>query len=381
MKRITVSILAMLVMAVVYSQSIAYTFYYDEVWIDGRGEPDGKPGVGKVVIYDNLDVVFEGRSTAFGNFKPSFKIQSASTSLDIFLTIKSSSDENCEQIILGSNGVIAIYSDKRNPNNEIKYSLSSNDTERNSLTMESMMSAFKNRKGIFSTFRSEADLELPLKIEGYASNYRVTSRAGGDEIAYSVRTKTGKMIDETVFEDFDVSSDAYWADVSFHTEAAFLLKTEPNTTGSTRTATITVTPHKSDIKTYMTVTQPSMVAKVNRVWVEHNKFKGLMKGMKIHVEFETFNVRGIQGNCNAYFSFSNGNKLFDYNGNYRAVDGQVCCPGYFTSGYDNTIYTDFELFMPYSELHISGSADCYFIVEVQVAGQSAASEKISFSFY
>ena len=124
-----------------------------------------------------------------------------------------------------------------------------------------------------------------------------------------------------------------------------------------------------------------MVAKVNRVWVEHNKFKGLMKGMKIHVEFETFNVRGIQGNCNAYFSFSNGNKLLDYNGNYRAIDGQVCCPGYFTSGYDNTIYTDFELFMPYSELHISGSADCYFIVEVQVAGQSAASEKISFSFY
>lgn len=37
--------------------------------------------------------------------------------------------------------------------------------------------------------------------------------------------------------------------------------------------------------------------------------------------------------------------------------------------------------MPYAELHINGRADCYFIVEVQVAGQSVASEKVSFNVY
>lgn len=382
MKHLFFSLLVLLSMITGYSQSVVYVFYFDEVWVGDRGEPNSKPGTGKITVYDNLSIVYEGRSSTFGNFRTEFNIQTASTTFDTWFNVYSGSDkDNCQWITFFTDATNTFYFDKRNPNNEITYSLSTTNKSRNASQMNAMLLAFNNRTGIFSSFRSQSDIELPLKIEGRTSNYSVRANAGGDEIAYSVRTKTGKMIDETVFEDYEVSSDSYWADVSFHTEAAFLLKTQPNTTGSTRTATISINAKGSDIVTKMTVTQPSMVAKVNRVWVEHNKRKGLVKGMKIHVEFETFNVRGVFGYCNAYFWFANGNKLFDYNGYYRATDGQVCCSGSFNSPYDSTIYHDFELFMPYNELHINGSADCYFMVEVQVAGQSAASEKISFNVY
>lgn len=382
MKRVILSIFAIIAAVTAYAQTAVYTFYFDEVWVDGRGEKNAKPGKGKITIYDNLDVVFEGSSSHFGNFRTDFKIQSASSAYDAMLYLFSGPDnDNCESLSFVAKASHVYYNDNRNPNNKICYGLVSSDRTSNESKMESLMSAFKNHTGIFSSFRSQADIELPLKIEGRTSNYSVRAKASGEETAYAVRSKTGKMVNETAFKDYEVSSDSYWADVSFRTEAAFLLKTEPNTTGRSRTATITVKAKNNDIATTMTVTQPAMVAKINRVWVEHNKRKGLIKGMKIHVEFETFNVRGITGYCNAYFSFANGNKLFDYNGNFRATDGQVCCPGYFTSGYDNTIYNNFELFMPYAELHINGRADCYFIVEVQVAGQSVASEKVSFNVY
>ena len=150
-----------------------------------------------------------------------------------------------------------------------------------------MLEAFNNRTGIFVNFRSAKEIELPLKVDGRASDFKTTIPSGEYEKSYSVRTKSGKMVNETQFKDYEVWSDSHWAKIDLKTDAAFLLKTEANTTGYTRTANIYV--KSGDVTTTMTVSQPSEVAKIKRVWVDHNCYSGFVKGMKIHVEFETYN--------------------------------------------------------------------------------------------
>ena len=98
------------------------------------------------------------------------------------------------------------------------------------------------------------------------------------------------------------------------------------------------------------------------------------------MKFETYNVRGYNGECAAYFYFSDGTKLKDYNYQYSSVDGQVSVGGSFSPNYDSAIFNDYVLFMPYSELHISGSAQCKFHVDVRIGGEVVQSEEVFFTF-
>ena len=220
---------------------------------------------------------------------------------------------------------------------------------------------------------------LPLTIDGRTSGYHVNVPGKKKDYVYAVKTRNGQYVKDTKLEDFTVTSDFYWARIKRKTESAFQVDLDENTSGSPRTATITV---KADgVATTMTITQASLASKINRVWVEHNKRQGLIKGMKIHVSFETFNMRGMQGQINACFFFANGTKLMDYNGYYRAIDGQVCTYQNFVPPYDATTYNDFTLFIPYSELHVQGAADCKFNVVVHIGGQMITSDYVSFSLY
>ena len=244
--------------------------------------------------------------------------------------------------------------------------------------MEECVNALNNHTGPFRGFISEAETELPPAIEGYTTTRNVQFPAAGGRECYSVRTKTGKLIYDTKWKDYKVSSDANWCEVKYKTGAAFCIVADANTTGSSRSSLITVT--VGDKATQMKVTQPSLTAKILNVWVEHNKFSGLVKGMRIHVKFETYNVRGYNGECAAYFYFSDGTKLKDYNYQYSSVDGQVSVGGSFSPNYDSAIFNDYVLFMPYSELHISGSAQCKFHVDVRIGGEVVQSEEVFFTF-
>ena len=244
--------------------------------------------------------------------------------------------------------------------------------------MEACLDAIKNSTGIFRNFSSEADRELPLTVNGYNTGKVFTVPANGGDTVYPVRTKTGKMVSDTKIGDYTATSDSYWCEINTKTDAAILLRTSANTTGYERKATITV--EAGGKTTTVRVSQPSCTAVVKNVWVEHNKFSGLVKGMRIHFDFETYNMRGRTGECGAYFFFANGQKLMDYNYQYRALDGQVCVCTNFTPGYDNTSYNDVQLFMPYSELHINGSATCKFYVQIAIGGQYAISQEYSFTY-
>ncbi len=94
-------------------------------------------------------------------------------------------------------------------------------------------------------------------------------------------------------------------------------------------------------------------SKVNKVWVDHNVYQNGQKGMKIHIDFETKGAKGHTIWPVAYFYYSDGTKLQDYDGNYNTADNQVSTSQKGTATYDHSLWSDFTLFLPYDQLHLS----------------------------
>ncbi len=109
--------------------------------------------------------------------------------------------------------------------------------------------------------------------------------------------------------------------------------------------------------------------KFHEIWVDHNAHKGSEKGMKIHAKFEVSNLKDVSCRAAAYFYYSSGNRLKDYNNLFCSKDGFVSIGKDFNPGYEESIYNDFELFMPYSELHMNdGKHDLKFYIALYIEG-------------
>ena len=358
-----------------HAQKAVYTFLFDSIKM-GETE-EYTDGTGSIVIYDNQTVTVSATRAKSKTITYSFQFSSFATlegKLGFHLYYGTDCDDNNKNIFLALNGCLGDYSDKASGIKIVFY----DEQNRNQNAMETCLDAMSGRTGVFRNFASEADRELPLTVNGYNTGKVFTVPANGGDTVYPIRTKTGKMVCDTKIGDYTATSDSYWCEINTKTDAAILLRTSANTTGYERKATITV--EAGGKTTTVRVSQPSCTAVVKNVWVEHNKFSGLVKGMRIHFDFETYNMRGRTGECGAYFFFANGQKLMDYNYQYRALDGQVCVCTNFTPGYDNTSYNDVQLFMPYSELHINGSATCKFYVQIAIGGQYAISQEYSFTY-
>lgn len=102
-------------------------------------------------------------------------------------------------------------------------------------------------------------------------------------------------------------------------------------------------------------------ATINSVTVDHNYYQNGVKGMKIHVSFDVVNAYRHDLSVVAWFSHNNskGNKLMDRDGRYRTKDGQVSTSENACPGYENSTYSDFTLFLPYSQLDLKRSAQRY----------------------
>lgn len=128
-------------------------------------------------------------------------------------------------------------------------------------------------------------------------------------------------------------------------------------------------------------TEPEPTASIEKIWLEHNKwFMGVLKGMEVHVKFQTFNRRGVAGFCNALFYLSDGRQIMDTNFQYRSLTGQVMATQSFIPPYDNTTFNDLVIFIPYTELHLDGHWECKVQVEVLLDGQTAKSDFAYFTY-
>ena len=112
--------------------------------------------------------------------------------------------------------------------------------------------------------------------------------------------------------------------------------------------------------------QPS--AKFEKVWIIRNDLEGYSrKGMFIHAHFSLSGMKDRQAHVVANFELANGLPLKDTNKKYCALDGQVCVFEDINEiPYDQTIWTDYLLFIPNDELHLNSGhkTDCRFRVNI-----------------
>jgi hypothetical protein len=113
------------------------------------------------------------------------------------------------------------------------------------------------------------------------------------------------------------------------------------------------------------VTTAAPKASIEKIWVEYNVTENELQGLRIHTKFNIYNYKGIGGNCIAYFYTNDGTPLKDYNNRYYTSTGFVSANTKFEPAYENTLFNDLTIFIPYDELHVAnGSHDLKFRVEL-----------------
>lgn len=123
-------------------------------------------------------------------------------------------------------------------------------------------------------------------------------------------------------------------------------------------------PEKKNIVTEeKKISKPLINATIEDISFEGNAYQDGVKGMLIHLKFNTTNMQYIKGSASAYFYFNNGTKLKDFNGIYSSADGQVSSGTDFTPPFEKTSYKELTIFIPHSEIHINrGTHDLKFHV-------------------
>lgn len=89
------------------------------------------------------------------------------------------------------------------------------------------------------------------------------------------------------------------------------------------------------------------------ITIEHNVMKDGVKGMKILVDFEVQNMKDISGSCDAYFYYKDGTRVKGKTSKFQTKTGNATAIRDIKPKYDNSTFTDLEIFMPYSELDVS----------------------------
>lgn len=92
-------------------------------------------------------------------------------------------------------------------------------------------------------------------------------------------------------------------------------------------------------------------ATILKVWEDFNVDQANQKGLLIHVDFSYQSLPAQGGAIAAYFYLENDMPLRDLNGKYCSQSGHVCVERSFKPPILQSRYTDFQLFMPYDELH------------------------------
>lgn len=93
-------------------------------------------------------------------------------------------------------------------------------------------------------------------------------------------------------------------------------------------------------------------ATCEKLWVDYDVVENGVKGMRIHVRFRVFNLKNIDTYLAFYFEMKNGDKLLTNNKAYRSQSGQVAIYKSLKPGYDESVYDDMQVFMPYDEFNL-----------------------------
>ena len=91
-------------------------------------------------------------------------------------------------------------------------------------------------------------------------------------------------------------------------------------------------------------------ATINNFEITHNVFQSEQSGIQIRLSFSIQNRKGCRCRVFGYFFDDQGVGLKDINHRFSTTSGRVCVGTSFTPDYDDALFNDYILFMPYSEL-------------------------------
>ncbi|CAN5209981.1 hypothetical protein BH10ACI1_BH10ACI1_14200 [soil metagenome] len=100
------------------------------------------------------------------------------------------------------------------------------------------------------------------------------------------------------------------------------------------------------------VTNPT--ATFGKIWADYNVTEGGRRGMRIHLKCNVFDMVGEDGYFAFYFQYKDGTQLKTSNRAYRSNERPGNLALYFDikPGYQNTVYEDVQVFMPYEEFSV-----------------------------
>lgn len=167
--------------------------------------------------------------------------------------------------------------------------------------------------------------------------------AASGQITYKVNTDA---------DSYEITPLSSWFKVIAQGTESFTISYEENYKRTERTDWFKVKAEGMEVKINLTQAAQKITGDIKDITVEHNVFKDGVKGMKILVDFSVQNMKGIDGSCAVYFYYENGNRVKDSNGSYATSDNQAATHKTIKPSYDNSSYTDVEIFMPYNELEV-----------------------------
>lgn len=121
---------------------------------------------------------------------------------------------------------------------------------------------------------------------------------------------------------------------------------------------------------------------IERIWVDYDSKSTVNNmGIMVHLRFHVSNMRNQNTNAAVYFYKKDGTPLIDTDKQYCTVSGEVAVGEEFVPGYEDTIYEDFKLFIPYAQLHLDTSEECFLTATIwNGSRQIAFSENIFFTY-
>jgi hypothetical protein len=95
-------------------------------------------------------------------------------------------------------------------------------------------------------------------------------------------------------------------------------------------------------------------ATFEKIWVDYDITEAGDRGMRIHVNFTTYDMKDMDAYVAIYFEYNNelGGILKDKNQKFNSTAGDVAVYKSIKPQYDPAVYSDLQVFMPYSELDL-----------------------------
>lgn len=143
-------------------------------------------------------------------------------------------------------------------------------------------------------------------------------------------------------------------------------------------------PQQVENKPVQVPNQPA-TATINTMEVTHNVFQSGQPGVQIRLNFSLQNRKGLSCGVLAYFRDEHGEGLVDVNNKFKTSNGRVCVGTSCTPDFDDALFKDYILFLPYAELdQPDGERKLQFNVQIyDDSGKTfiAKSESAFFTFF